>query len=128
MTGTAATSAEEFLKVYGLDVIVIPTNRPVVRLDHSDLIFQTEKGKFQAIAKKVKELNTKGQPVLIGTISIEKNELLSVYLKQEGVQSCDFECEESREGRRNHRSSRQARSGDYRYQHGRSRNRYQTRR
>jgi len=85
MTGTALTSAEEFLKVYGLDVIVVPTNRPVVRLDHSDLIFQTEKGKFQAIAKKVKELNTKGQPVLIGTISIERNELLSVYLKQAGV-------------------------------------------
>ncbi len=85
MTGTALTSAEEFLKVYGLDVVVVPTNRPVVRADHSDLIFQTEKGKFQAIAKKVKELNSKGQPVLIGTISIEKNELLSVYLKQEGV-------------------------------------------
>ncbi len=85
MTGTAETSAEEFLKVYGLDVIVIPTNRPVVRVDNSDLIFQTEKGKFQAIAKKVKELNEKGTPVLIGTISIEKNELLSVYLKQEGV-------------------------------------------
>jgi preprotein translocase subunit SecA len=85
MTGTALTSAEEFLKVYGLDVIVVPTNRPVVRTDHPDLIFQTEKGKFQAIAKKIKELNVKGQPVLIGTISIEKNELLSVYLKQEGV-------------------------------------------
>ncbi len=86
MTGTAETSAEEFFKVYGLEVIVIPTNKPVVRIDHSDLIFQTEKGKFQAIAKKVKELNLRGQPVLIGTISIEKNELLSVYLKQEGVQ------------------------------------------
>ncbi|MFA6257021.1 MAG: preprotein translocase subunit SecA [Candidatus Paceibacterota bacterium] len=86
MTGTAATSAEEFLKVYGLDVIVIPTNKPVVRIDHNDLIFQTEKGKLQAIAKKIKELNEKGQPVLIGTISIEKNELLSVYLRQEGVQ------------------------------------------
>ena len=85
MTGTAQTSAEEFLKVYGLDVIVIPTNRPVVRIDHNDLIFQTEKGKFKAIAKKVKELNNKGEPVLIGTISIEKNELLSAYLKQEGV-------------------------------------------
>ncbi|MBU0999094.1 preprotein translocase subunit SecA [Patescibacteria group bacterium] len=85
MTGTAATSAEEFLKVYGLDVIIIPTNRPVVRFDYSDLIFQTEKGKFQAIAKKVKELNMEGIPVLIGTISIEKNELLSMYLKQEGV-------------------------------------------
>ncbi len=86
MTGTAETSAEEFLKVYGLDVVVIPTNRPIVRIDNNDLIFQTEKGKFQAIAKKVKELNIKGQPVLIGTISIEKNELLSAYLKQEGVQ------------------------------------------
>ena len=85
MTGTAETSAEEFLKVYGLDVIVIPTNRPIVRKDHNDLIFQTEKGKFEAIAIKVKELNTRGEPVLIGTISIEKNELLSAYLKQEGV-------------------------------------------
>ncbi|HEU0085411.1 MAG TPA: preprotein translocase subunit SecA [Candidatus Paceibacterota bacterium] len=86
MTGTAATSAEEFLKVYGLDVVVIPTHRPMVRLDHPDLIYQSEKGKFQAIAKKVKDLNTKGQPVLIGTISIEKNELLSAYLRQEGVE------------------------------------------
>ncbi len=86
MTGTALTSSEEFLKVYGLDVIVVPTNRPVVRKDLPDLIFQTEKGKFQAIAKRVKELNKGGQPVLIGTISIEKNELLSAYLKQEGVQ------------------------------------------
>ncbi|MEI7810749.1 MAG: preprotein translocase subunit SecA, partial [bacterium] len=85
MTGTALTSAEEFLKVYGLDVIVVPTNRPIVRKDLTDLIFQTEKGKFQAIAKKVKELHKNGQPVLIGTISIEKNELLSVYLRQEGV-------------------------------------------
>ena len=85
MTGTAETSAEEFLKVYNLDVMVIPTNRPVIRKDHPDLIFQSEQGKFKAIAKKIKELNEKGQPVLIGTISIEKNELLSVYLKQEGV-------------------------------------------
>lgn len=86
MTGTAETSSEEFFKVYGLEVIVIPTHRKVSRLDHGDVIFQTEKGKFQAIAKKVKELNKKGQPVLIGTISIEKNELLSIYLKQEGIQ------------------------------------------
>src|SRR3989339_1796444 len=85
MTGTAETSAEEFLKVYKLDVIVVPTNKPVIRTDNEDLIFQTEKGKFQSIAKKVKELNEKDQPVLNGTISIEKNELLSVYLKQEGV-------------------------------------------
>lgn len=85
MTGTATTSKEEFLKVYGLDVIEVPTHRPVARIDRNDLIFQTERGKFMAIAKKVKELNIKGQPVLIGTVSIEKNELLADYLKKEGV-------------------------------------------
>lgn len=85
MTGTAETSKEEFSKVYGLETVVIPTNREIKRLDKNDLIFQTEQGKFKAIAKKVKELNIKGQPVLIGTVSIEKNELLSSYLKREGV-------------------------------------------
>ena len=85
MTGTAETSSEEFYKVYGLEVTPIPTNRKISRIDRTDLIFQTENGKFKAIARKVKELNAKGQPVLIGTVSIEKNELLSVYLRQEGV-------------------------------------------
>ena len=85
MTGTAATSSEEFFKVYGLEVVSIPTNKPGARLDHNDLIFQTETGKFKALARRVKELNTKGQPVLIGTVSIEKNELLSGYLKQAGI-------------------------------------------
>jgi preprotein translocase subunit SecA len=85
MTGTAKTSAEEFYKVYGLDVVEIPTNKPVVRKDEDDLIFQSEKGKFSALAKKVKELHAKGQPVLVGTVSIEKNELLSNYLKREGI-------------------------------------------
>ncbi|MBI5401010.1 MAG: preprotein translocase subunit SecA [Candidatus Yonathbacteria bacterium] len=85
MTGTAETSSEEFYKVYGLEVAKIPTNRNVARIDRTDLIYQTEQGKFKAIARKVKELNQKGQPVLIGTVSIEKNELLSEYLKREGV-------------------------------------------
>ncbi len=85
MTGTAHTSSEEFFKVYGLDTVVIPTNKEVRRNDQNDLIFQTEKGKFSAIAKKIKELNEKGQPVLVGTVSIEKNELLSSYLLREGV-------------------------------------------
>ena len=85
MTGTAKTSSEEFYKVYGLDVVEIPTNRGVQRIDHNDLIFQTEKGKFQALSRKVKELHEKGQPVLVGTVSIEKNELLSAYLKREGI-------------------------------------------
>ena len=85
MTGTAKTSSEEFYKVYALEVVEIPTNQPVVRKDLNDLIFQTEKGKFIAIGRTVKELNKKGQPVLIGTVSIEKSELLSAYLKREGV-------------------------------------------
>jgi len=85
MTGTALTSAEEFYKVYGLEVTSVPTNRPVARLDRNDLIFQTEQGKYKAIARKVKELHEKGQPVLIGTVSIEKNEVLSAYLKQAGI-------------------------------------------
>lgn len=85
MTGTAATSREEFYKVYGLDVIEIPTHRPNIRRDLNDLIFQTEHGKFQALARKVKEVHETGQPILIGTASIEKNELLSAYLTNEGI-------------------------------------------
>jgi preprotein translocase subunit SecA len=86
MTGTALTSSEEFYKVYGLNTVAIPTNKNSQRSDKNDLIFQTENGKLLAIAKKVRELQKKGQPVLIGTISIEKNELLGEYLKREGVQ------------------------------------------
>jgi preprotein translocase subunit SecA len=85
MTGTAKTSSEEFYKVYGLEVVEVPTNRTVVREDFNDLIFQTEEGKFKAVARKIQELHQKGQPVLVGTVSIEKNELLSSYLKREGI-------------------------------------------
>jgi preprotein translocase subunit SecA len=85
MTGTAATSSEEFYKVYGLEVYSIPTNVPTIRLDKNDQIFRTEIGKYKAIARKVKELHGKGQPVLIGTVSIEKNEVLSQFLKAEGI-------------------------------------------
>ncbi len=85
MTGTAATSSEEFFKVYGLTTVAIPTNRPVARTDHDDLIFQTADGKHRAIARKVKELHEAGQPVLVGTVSVENNELLSAYFKREGV-------------------------------------------
>ncbi len=85
MTGTAFTSSEEFFKVYNLDTVVVPTHRPIQRLDQQDLIFQTEQGKFKAITQKIKELNAKGQPVLIGTVSIEKNEMLSAFLTKEGI-------------------------------------------
>jgi len=85
MTGTALTSAEEFHKVYNLDVASIPTNKPLLRKDREDFIFQTSEGRFKAVALKVKELHDKGQPVLVGTVSIERNEYLSLLLKKEGV-------------------------------------------
>ncbi len=85
MTGTASTSAEEFAKVYEIDVVEIPTNQPMIREDYPDVIYKSEEGKFRAIAKRVKELHTYGQPLLIGTIAIEKSEYLSVLLTQEGV-------------------------------------------
>ena len=85
MTGTGKTNEEEFLKVYGLPVVQVPTHRNTKRVDHTDLIFRTEHGKFQAIAREIKRIHETGQPVLIGTVSIEKNELLSAYLKKEGI-------------------------------------------
>lgn len=85
MTGTAVTSKEEFYKVYGLETFVVPTHKPIARIDHGDLIFQTTPGKYQALVKKVTELHKAGQPVLIGTVSIENNELISEYLKNAGI-------------------------------------------
>ena len=85
MTGTALTEQEEFGSIYQLDVVEIPTNRPIARLDHPDVVYKTEAGKFRAIVERVKECNAKGQPVLVGTISIEKSEILSKLLKREGI-------------------------------------------
>ncbi len=85
MTGTAATEAEEFSKIYNLDVVVVPTNKPMVRQDASDAIFQNETGKFMAVVRDIKRRNELGQPVLVGTISIEKNEILHELLTREGI-------------------------------------------
>ncbi len=85
MTGTALTEAEEFESIYALDVVEIPTNRPVIRNDRTDVVYKTEAGKFRAIVRQVKECNAKGQPVLVGTISIEKSEILSKLMKHEGI-------------------------------------------
>ena len=85
MTGTAATEAEEFYKIYKLDVVVIPTNRPLIRNNLPDKIYKTEEAKFRAVVSDIKQRHEKGQPVLVGTISIEKNEMLSELLKREGV-------------------------------------------
>jgi preprotein translocase subunit SecA len=85
MTGTAMTEAEEFHQIYKLDVVDVPSNRAIARIDRADRIYRTEQGKFKAIARELKMLHQKGQPVLVGTVSIEKNELLSGLLNKEGI-------------------------------------------
>ncbi len=85
MTGTAMTEEEEFREIYNLDVISIPTNKPMVRIDNNDVIYKNENAKFRAIVEEIKESHKKGQPVLVGTISIEKSEKLSSILKREGI-------------------------------------------
>ena len=85
MTGTALTEEEEFATIYALDIIEIPTNRPVARIDNEDSVYKTENGKYRAVIRQVKECHAKGQPVLVGTVSIEKNELLGKMLTREGI-------------------------------------------
>jgi preprotein translocase subunit SecA len=85
MTGTAVTEAEEFFKIYSLDVVVIPTHKTISRIDRPDIVYKTETGKYRAMAKDIADRNKKGQPVLVGTISVEKSELLSKYLKRLGI-------------------------------------------
>ena len=86
MTGTAMTEQEEFATIYNLDIVEIPTNKPNQRHDHHDVVYKTEAGKFRAVISQIKECHEKGQPVLVGTVSIEKNELLSALLSREGIQ------------------------------------------
>ena len=85
MTGTAMTEEDEFKEIYKLDVIAIPTNKPVIRVDHNDLVYSTEKGKYAAIIEQIIKCNKKGQPILVGTVSIDKSELLSAMLKRKGI-------------------------------------------
>ncbi|MDO4395590.1 MAG: preprotein translocase subunit SecA, partial [Clostridia bacterium] len=85
MTGTAKTEEDEFRDIYNMDVVVIPTNKPIARVDEDDAVYQTEKGKFLALANKIAEVHETGQPVLVGTISIEKSELISEMLKKRGI-------------------------------------------
>ena len=85
MTGTAMTEENEFREIYNLDVITIPTNKPMIRIDHNDIIYKNEPIKFKAVVEDIKESNKKGQPVLVGTVSIEKSEKLSAILKKEGI-------------------------------------------
>ncbi len=85
MTGTATTEKDEFATIYKLDIIEIPTNKPMARIDNPDVVYKTEAGKYRAVVRQAKECHEKGQPVLVGTVSIEKNELLSGMLKREGI-------------------------------------------
>ena len=85
MTGTAMTEEAEFQQIYKLDVIEIPTNKPIARIDENDVVYKTEKAKYNAVIEKIIECNTKGQPVLVGTVTIEKSELLSALLKRRGI-------------------------------------------
>ena len=85
MTGTALTEEQEFRTIYGLDVVVIPTNVPVIRKDHPDSVYKNVNGKFNAVINEIVESHKIGQPVLVGTISIENSELLSKMLKKKGV-------------------------------------------
>lgn len=86
MTGTAATEENEFREIYKLDVIVIPTNKPMIRVDHPDVVYKTEKGKYEAVIDEIVRCHEKGQPVLVGTISIEKSELLSAMLRRRRIE------------------------------------------
>lgn len=85
MTGTAMTEETEFREIYGLDVVAIPTNKPMIRVDHDDCVYSTERGKLRAVIEDIKESHEKGQPVLVGTITVEKSEVLSELLKKEGI-------------------------------------------
>src|SRR5690606_9823858 len=85
MTGTAATEEEEFQKIYGLDVVVVPTHLPMIRTDYPDVVLKTEKAKFNAIVEEIERNHKTGQPILVGTTSIEKSERLSEMLKRRGI-------------------------------------------
>ncbi len=120
MTGTADTEAQEFAKIYNLDVVVIPTNRPVVRDDKDDVIYLTEEEKLEAICDGIAELHAKGQPVLVGTISIEKSEKLSRMLVGTRRPPRGAQRQEPRPRGADHRGRGRQGLGDHRHQHGRA--------
>ena len=90
MTGTAMTEEEEFSTIYHLDIVEIPTNRPVIRIDHPDVVYKTETGKYRAIIQQILDCHAKGQPVLVGTVSVEKSEYLSSLLRRKGIEHVVF--------------------------------------
>ena len=125
MTGTAMTEQEEFYKIYGLDVVAIPTHRPMVRDDEADLVFRDENAKFNALIEEVVEMSEAGRPVLVGTVSVEKSEILSDMLKRRGLPPRGAQREVPREGSRDRDAGRPHRRRDDLDQHGRSRHGHQ---
>ena len=128
MTGTAETEAAEFDKIYKLEVLVIPTNRPLIRVENPDVVYRTEPEKFGAVVKEIQDLHESGRPVLVGTISIEKSEQLSTLLKKAGHQARGAEREVPRARGRDRGAGGPLRRGDDRDQHGRPRHRHHPRR
>ena len=124
MTGTAETEAAEFEKIYKLEIVVIPTNKPMLRLENPDVVFRTEKEKYKAVADNIAELHEKGQPALVGTTSIEKSERLSAILQKKGVQARGAERQVPRARGGDCGAGGAAGDGDDRHQHGRPRHRY----
>ena len=124
MTGTAATEAEEFDKIYKLDVVTIPTNQPMIREDDADLVYRTENAKFEAVAEEVEELHAEGQPVLVGTVSIEKSEYLSDLLERTRHPAPGAKREAPREGSRDRRPGGPLQRRHHRDEHGRPRHRH----
>jgi len=95
MTATALTEAEEFASIYHLDTIVVPTNEPVIRKDYTDIVYKTQEGKFKAIVEDIKEHHAKDQPILVGTTSVEKSEIISEMLNKDGINHEVFKCKTS---------------------------------
>ena len=124
MTGTADTEAAEFKKIYNLDVMVIPTNMPLIRTNYPDVIYKTEDEKFRAVVREIEELNRAGRPVLVGTISIEKSERLSALPEEEGHSPQCPQCQASRARGRDHCPGRKGWGGDHLHQYGWKRDRY----
>ena len=125
MTGTALTEEKEFREIYGMDVVEIPTNRPVIRKDLEDAVYMTKKEKFHAVVEAIKEAHAKGQPVLVGTITIETSELLSNMLHREGIQHKVLNAKFHELEAEIVAEAGCARCSDHRYQHGRPWYRYQ---
>ena len=125
MTGTALTEEKEFRDIYGMDVVEIPTNRPVIRKDLDDAVYMTKKEKFHAVVEAIKEAHEKGQPVLVGTITIETSELLSSMLKRQGIKHNVLNAKFHELEAEIVNGCRYSRSRYHRHQHGRPWYRYQ---